>query len=122
MEKKRSIGVTIFGWYLIISSIVYFSTLLFRTFSKGPVTEVHWNTFAPLIWIGAIILGKRLLKLQKWARKVLLWWFIIFCLLTPIAILLFGASFIHFGQIAGIAISIVGIIYFTRPKVKEQFE
>ena len=123
MEKKKPIGVTVFGIILLLSSVPF----LFALLLTGPRAGVF---FIPLIAIPliCIITGVGLLKLKNWARMMTIF-------ISPILSFIFftvPSEFLHDKLPPAIAWSIVileagvisiGIIYYlTRPKVKEMFK
>lgn len=132
MEKKRSIGVTMFGWILILYSIVgLIKRALFLVnwdFHKGFPLEVTSDWILVLF----LIAGVGLVKLKNWGRRLVI--------LAALIKLFFYLKSLYlaftpaYKNATGITISfwisiaIFGIIYlliiyyFTRPKVKEQFK
>jgi len=125
MEKKRSIGVTIFGYLTLICAVWWISNIIRIIVTQG---EVESYESMPFYLIGAIIniaLSVGILKLKNWARLIFLWLFgigsigmflgglwmggdnLLLVILSSSIFLLPGALFIYF---------------FTRPKVREQFK
>ncbi len=152
MEKKRSIGVTIFACFFIIGGIFNITGMLKP---KNPSLPIQLQPGMPAIILGyistmlSLICGIYLLKLKSWARKLA----IILCVAHLITIPLFfkmlapiniaamrsvfaarGATemqqkqFEPFVSLVLMIVAAVGIIwnlsifyFFTRSKVKEQF-
>ena len=141
MEKKRSKGVTIIGnyhkWFLgvfgicvgsfilamlIMPSETYLETLKEsgRTLSGNRIAAVHFLILSVI----SFILGKNLLLLKKWTRKVTIY-FTFYCLLASVTTNINSALSFELRSVVNIffsmATSIAIIFYLTRPKVKEQF-
>ena len=130
MEKKKSLGVTVLGLFLILLSALSLIVLtLFPPMSKNPPLLTFY-----VIWaVGVFIAGIGIIRLKEWARKLALTFFTIKTIqlvassIKDINILIKKSS--SFGVIiVGIVLSVVFvivligiIIYLTRPKVKEQF-
>lgn len=129
MEKKRSIGVTLFGILFIIGGL------------HGTIRGLNmkdWFTFYSLISsIFLLILGVNILRLKEWARKGIIYYLVITTLLgifllpaifkrqiklTDIPLAQSDISFIAIFSVAmWTIVAIIEIFFFTRPKVKEQF-
>ena len=136
--KNRTKGVTILGWFLIITSITgilintytfiarpafiaKYSAQLFRFDSEliGQTTSIIGVAISGF----KFILGLNILKLKEMWRKLTIYYFLfdiiymfltIFLLINPIKGL---GGFLGSSIISGL------LIYFlTRPKIKEQFE
>lgn len=129
LQRRRSLGITIFGWYFIVNGVSYFLILLILIFSKMPVekmlfivNEMSPGPSQPLIAIGMIFLGNGLLDLREWARKLTLWFsgFAIFA--TIISFLLDAKKFNHSYVIFSLIVIVAAFYFFTRQKVKEQFK
>lgn len=140
MDKKRSIGVTIFAIIgLIFSGILSFVTSLFYIYGSfkaindsfvlvrfGAITsQILLISFIQFfVAIGLIIASLNLFKLKEWSRKLFL------CLNTVLFFLVSALNprITKFTKdsIIELAISsiyyLVFIYFFTRPKVKEQFK
>lgn len=133
MQKKRSKGVTIFGWIFIILGslpLLMIADALVRYKYYDTLVTVH-KSFAVLILayivgygILLLILGIGLLKLKELARKA----FLIFsCIILVISFIMFIMDIVagNIGKIIGdifrLAIFVSAFYFFTRPKVKEQF-
>ena len=127
MEKKRSKGVTIFGWLYIILSACGVMSLI--------AAIIEWQgmfyIFAMLAQIIFFLrIGRGLLKLQEWTRKWIIYLNIIVILLfISRTIWLYVSSpesrLLPIGIMAiltTVPILLLIIYFFTRPKVKEQFE
>jgi hypothetical protein len=155
--EKRSVGVTVFGWLIIIHFVIpiiwEIVAMLTRKPSPGPIgiypiisqakstsappnvliKLFKVNTFLlPLLMISSFIGGIGLLRLKRWSRKfaVVIFSMVIISSLTCLFLaILHNAfwklffpkmiNFIFYWLWLGFYIAIV--IYFTRPKVKEQF-
>jgi len=117
MKKKRSVGVTVFAYLNIATGILG----IFAFISGIKIIMLG----APLL----IIIGVGLLKLREWARKLEILttilsyffrWIVVFViskdLLTSIRYMF------QFKQVISLLAVVIIIYFFTRPKVKEQFE
>ncbi len=65
---KRSIGITIIGWVIIVS-VVPFWTLFYNNIFRLGMFMSTWNIIYSLL---NIVTGVGLLKLKNWARLLLL--------------------------------------------------
>ncbi|MFC1808470.1 hypothetical protein ACFL0T_08935 [Candidatus Omnitrophota bacterium] len=134
MEKKRSIGVTVLSFYLLLCAI----PALFAAFIGGisgshaqGVVEVALDRIMRILFISSPVLfvmaGIGLSKLKNWARLMTMF-------LSPIlSFIAIGMSGIFLDVImppkivslmipVGTVIMSIGIIfYLTRPNVKQQF-
>ena len=116
MEKKRSVGVTIFGWYFILVNLI--ALLIIRLLR--PEDFLNNLTERPIVIVRLIvylIIGIGILKLKNWARIGTIVIGIFYIIAAPVAILT--------ANIVGILFLLSGIsmlYFFTRPKVKEQFK
>ena len=117
MEKKRSVGVTIFGWLYIVLAVLSFLPAI------GGILEWQgWFYVISLFIEGALflIIGVNILRLKNWVRIFLIW--LNFILMGYFII---GTFFWEPRLLMGIVSLcpiLLGINYFlTRPKVKEQF-
>jgi len=124
MAKKRSIGVMILGWYFILNSISHFLCVFIYALSDISIEKItpSFVKYPPIItacWIGMIFLGRGLLALQEWARKVTIFLFI-FLILFFAAVLVFVS--IYFMHIIVFVFALIGLYFLTRPKVREQFK
>ncbi len=116
MRKKRSIGVTVFAYLNIVLGILGVLALLT---SSGVIIFT-----APLV-----IVGLGLFKLKEWARKLEIF-FVIFDYLSKWAIIVIISKNYQIGvwylyqteHIISLIAVIITIYFFTRPKVKEQFQ
>ena len=119
MEKRRSVGVTVFGWLYIVLGV--FGVLAF--FQRNSLIVFS----APL----SLLSGIGLLKLKEWARILTIILTIVGVLFRAIIYLrsiLLDAMPLNEALIFIIEwnfltwiIAIIIIYFFTRPKVKEQF-
>jgi hypothetical protein len=128
MEKKRLVGVTVFG---IVSLLVSTYLLFFMPIPLYGVPRFIRPLLNFSICIGYIIIVINLLRLKDWARKLYLF-FQILCLISA-SVLLYVFLVLSWGSldIKSLLVSIVFLLlygyligsmyYFTRPKVKEQF-
>lgn len=128
MEKKRSVGVTIYGYGYIVLSVLTIAILLGVIYKY--LLNIHviilgsfWITF----FLIDIIVLYFFLKLQNWARifQICFWSLSIPCnILIYLGIVQKSFPY-HESFIKTTIRSILGIIFLfflTRPKVKEQFE
>jgi len=117
MEKKRSVGVMVFGILALLFSFAYLTEI-------SILSKVLDTKIVVLMGFGFLISGIFLLKLKNWARilflftagaqsLVYIWWnftvkrdFLEHLVLLFVAILLF----------------LIFYYFFTRPKIKEQFK
>ena len=123
MEKKRSIGVTIFSWIFILQGI------------NGILPRGEVNTFSVITGGWALAAGIGMLKLLNPARlgAIILYVFLAgYALFYTIALAMqysinqYPESMIVSKALSLFIVSavflIVLTIFFTRPKVKEQFK
>jgi hypothetical protein len=130
MEKKRSVGVTVFGILFIVQSII----ILILAVIEYLVTASYGATAFPvarLIYIILLLLvGLGLLGLKSWAEKLILF------IIVPLFVI--ALPYFQFIKLKGLDtpkinlarfIEAIRILYgmlllyfFTRPKVKEQFK
>ena len=124
--RKRSIGVTIFGWFYILFSICGFMTLIAAILEWQGMLYIFAMLGQILLFLG---MGIGLLKLREWARKLVVYLNIIVVLLfiartlwlyvfTPESSL-FPIGIMAIFTIVPILLLI--IYFFTRPKVKALF-
>jgi len=133
MEKKRSKGIAIASWYLILSGIWIITMNLMRLWtvviyckdSNIPISKVTniliGTILAIIILIISINAGFGLLRLKPSARRtalILSWIGFIMGLLTIITF--FPMHIYH--KLILITNGLIYIIFLTRPKVKEQFK
>ena len=121
MEKKRSKGVTIFGWLNIV--VGAFGILAFLLRMPGGIM-----LGAPLL----LVIGVGLLKLKEWARIleiILTFGGVLFRIVIYLISILryaipLNRAWIFFikGNILGWITAGIIIYFFTHPKVKEQFK
>ena len=129
----RSKGVTNFGaFFIIIALYGFFASLL-----KSQLT-----VYGVITYIVLLVLGIYILKLKEWARKGIIYWYIIS---VPLSMVMFWLNLPEvnnklrergLNQLSSLStvglfiissliiISVAAIIiyFFTRPKVKEQFK
>ena len=128
MKKKKSVGVTIFGYSFFIYPFWIFMELIdegrFLTFSELMGIEFY-ILLSSCVSIIAIAIG--ILRLQNWARLI--------CVYGSILFLIWGLycgfsdanpfNFVGLAELCyfiyPLIISVPLLIFFTRPKVKEQF-
>lgn len=139
MEKKRTVGVIVFG---IIGISIGLAAILIHVIINQNSSSWSLSPFSLPYLIAAInfiVSGISMLKLRNWGRILFLWLMIIYALFG-----LFGALFLYIFYppfydrsyeskmtIRSISVgfyfavfllpSITSIYYFTRHKVKEQF-
>ncbi len=128
MEKKRSQGVTIFAWLVIIGSIL---NLVLNSAASDVNTQISVY-FYYLVSPISIIIGIYLLKLKDWARIGIIAVSIMVgvetIVTTPYCLNKLQSTYPRTGLpfIMAVLISLgfnCGLIYyFTRPTVKEQFK
>jgi len=121
IEIKRSRGVTIFGAYFIIYSIIDLLAKCLKLY-RFHNWLVYENIVGDFI---LLILAVKVLELMDWSRKGLIYYSIftpIFSLLTLILILKTYSYFLIFLFFQNVTFSLVVIYFFTRQKVKEQFK
>ena len=136
--QKRSKGVTILGWFLIITSItgtlinVYtfmarpafiakYSTHLFR-FDSELIYQIT-AIFGVAIRVFKFILGLNILKLRETWRKITICYFLfdILYMLCPMFLLVNPTEGLG-GFLAESIINSLLIYFLIRPTTKEQFE
>ncbi|MBM3250484.1 MAG: hypothetical protein FJZ09_06590 [Candidatus Omnitrophica bacterium] len=134
MENRRSKGITIFAWIIIVLSVINLISRLDYIF-KGTLKDYTagiGDYFYLIISILAIIAAIFLLKLKEWARIATL----IVAALVIINIILVSLSTIFKNFLVSLPASLImlvitliplafegGVIYyFTRPVIKEQFK
>jgi len=146
MGKKRSLGVTILSWYLMVSSLwmiiaskvlvflgdseqylvlnsILMKATLIINFSAPIMRGIRSENFVLLFNIALnviiIICGYGLLKLNDRCRKII----ITLCTLSIISV---GVEYIKYNPFMFLWIQMIFcltyIIYLTRLKVKEQFK
>ncbi len=139
MEKKRSIGVTLFGWVIIMASAFHFVTAVISTIQgiSSKIEEIPSRILIPHIafnlllhmFLGVflIILGLNILRLKSWARKTIICMSGIALISGVLAIiipLLVSRRTILPSDVALIPMIIISgfpLFFFTRSKIKEQF-
>lgn len=119
---KRSIGITILGWFIIISTLLYWP-LFYRLFTSH-LNLLIYNVLYSML---SIIVGIGILQLRSWARIIFL------CMITikTISVCYRGINYIFtsgFKRIVGIVdiVSILAVAIFifwflNRRSIKEQF-
>ena len=125
MEKKRSKGITILGWYFIIFSIFGFLGNLYF-FIGTPPLEILLKWLFLVQALGSLLLlfiGINILKLKELWRKIAI------CYFAYILLLIISISFYSKDIITTLLKHVLEIIiwsfiiyFITRPKVKEQFK
>jgi hypothetical protein len=150
MKNKRSVGVTFFARIYIISGVISLVSIAKSTFVSGGINKIVWLKGNSLyLWIGIVfavvstvlgllelIGGVGALRLIPWSRTLLVTLGMIRFIMT-IPIILFSIVFIHglnkppllfIFKIVVIGASLMAFFFvatvwfFTRPKVREQFE
>ena len=126
MGKRRSRGITIFGWIFII-----FSILGLLDFGRRPgLLNDFWLIYSFLTAALNLVAGIFILRLREWARRLV----IIVRILAIINTVTSWLSALHWAQTKEftpvtlylsfffyIVWSVVVIFFFTRPQVREQF-
>lgn len=124
MEKKRSIGVTVFGISLLLIAGIYITVVIVDFLQ--PMTHYEnsrydrLNIALLLLWALLIISSIGILKLKNWARIISL--LITWIVCTPIVLCSPMAgkdAYMYF--IPGLLIIVLITFFLTHPKVKEQF-
>ncbi len=119
---KRSIGITIFGWSMIVLS--FFSSFSF--FKTFPLQKGAFLYLSIIYFLSLLFIGIGILKLERWARILLFW---------LVAIKIVDISFkavpyllkphtkiIGFVDIIGILVTGAFVFwFFNRKSIKEQF-
>jgi len=132
MEKKRSVGVTVFSTLFIVSAISGWA----RSWSHLKSFGFMGVLYARLMAILLLVIAIKILQLKEWARKGIIYYYIIVSLvaifLIPRAVSLNIITEPEIDKMklpltVGLYIAIlitaaVVIYFFTRPKVKEQFK
>lgn len=123
MEKKRSRDVTVFA---ILHFIIGFYIFMALGIASGPYPyhlEFIIPYLIPLLWI---ITGIGLLKLKEWARKSAIYLAIFIIIVTSIASFSNKGRVSIFSEVAACGFYFIifsyFIYFFTRRKVKEQFQ
>ena len=123
MAKKRLIGVTFFGILAIAFSIMMFISYLPHLHSLRFLSTMRLLT--GLCWL---ICGVGVLRLLPWARLGLIALSAIYIIDTfsPLEPILYVIKTVDIYALAGISTGLLYfismIVYFTRPRVKEQFK
>jgi len=147
MKNKPSIGVIIFAVIIILGVVI--NIIHFSFHGSHPAGESFYPAWEKVFYIFsdliAIAISMNIFLLREWARKGVIYYQIFSVVCFPIIILLnskmvynrlvsqhphmtqaeimAGANFGLIASIGSILIFALLIIYFfTRPKVKEQFE
>jgi hypothetical protein len=114
MEKKASVGVIFWSIVIIITALL---GLIFGL--SKPLISVGnvLNVFYIICAIGALLL-------KEWARKAIVIISLISSIILVLALFFFALKISMFllGGLCLLAINIGELIFFTRPKVKEQFK
>ena len=122
MEKKRSVGVTIFGYLIIISGIlaIAWNWKNFPVFADARLKNflIICNT----LLVSSLIYGLGILMLKDWARKLALIVNIVVLVAYPSLLYIWKISGPTFAIVVSIGFPIAILYFFTRPKVKEQFK
>ena len=129
MRNKRSRGVTFFGWFFIIVSILSILTTFDVKATRRLIQDYGFlfSLFSLLADMAYLVAGIYLLKLSEIARKSIILLGIISLIAVPYFFIFDGKK--HAGNYAWIAAAFVFVIleviplyFFTRPEVKEQFK
>lgn len=120
---KRSIGVTILGWFIIISTILYWPI-----FYRLLATHLNLLIYNILYSLLSLVVGIGILKLQSWARIV----FMCMIIIQTISICYRGINYIlesGIKRVVGVvditAILLIAIFVFwflNKRSVREQFK
>lgn len=117
MNNKRSIGVTLFGWFYIINGLAEFIEIIWHFIKPLDKSVEELNVYGPIIGILFISIGIGLLKLKEWARIAMLILASIAIVVSPFLILSKPTN----NVIVILLFSCFILFFFTRPKLKEQF-
>jgi len=136
MEKKRSVGVTIFAILEFLPTFGFTSIKYFNF--NNPVAQSIPNfpiimyTYLALISIFSPICGIGLLLLKEWGRKIeiikYIFTYLGFWLIITLGAIFTNTSIIRVFKIAWgrflllTIVLMIPVFFFTRPKVKEQFK
>jgi len=125
MQERRPTGITILGLYFIVDAILSFIIIVVYLFSDTPhgqhpiFKNFSYGIGSPLVWVGMFFLGKGLLDLKEWARKVTVWISAIICVPLILIIIFFIVNIQNFVHLIAVFFA---WYYLTRPKVKGQFK
>jgi len=119
---KRSIGITILGWVIIISTILFWPL-----FYKQFITRLNLLIYNVLYSTLSLVIGIGILQLRSWARIIFLYMITI----QMVSVCYRGINYIFesgFRRIVGI-IDIIGILsiviflfwFLNKKSIKEQF-
>lgn len=132
MEKKRSIGVTVFGFLIVIFAL-FPVVILFRAFIE-PLRKVSFGGAFMYIAMALALffLALGIFRLKNWARVICLWLSYIwglavisigFSLGTGLYLLSKPTEFVVLGILFYALIIFVPIIFFLHhPNIKKQFK
>ena len=138
--KKRSIGVTVFGLSLLlfpVMAVVKLITVCQMSLRLSNTATEYYKTGYPhplsalFVFVASIVLVICILKLMKWAYYVLLVTSVLVIIKDVYGLISMFRSVLSGGAVVGvwfiepvvILFYFTAIIYFfTRSKVKEQFE
>ena len=131
MEKKRSIGITLFSIYFIIISV---GSLILIQLKPSWFISLH-RYYYVICDIALLILTVYILQLKEWARRGVIYFQILNVVLNLIFIVQQGMLpekypvatglrvLVFISPIIALGVGAFVIIYFfTRPKIKEQFK
>jgi len=133
MEKKRLIGITIFSSYLVFAGLIGFSSMIeiirrgiYFKATHPDVTGLGLGRHHVLVFIyfPFIIGGIFTFFRRNWARKLL----VAMCSLLCVDSIYYTYSAMSWRKVDWMeyilvsTVTIFPIIFFTRPKVKEQFK
>ena len=126
MEKRRSVGITIAGILIILFSLSFYLEGVIYCVSKSmPLSfilqRIITNPLIPILQVVNIICAIGILLLKDWARRT----FIFLCmvgLVLGIGALIFLMPIPLYNKMSLIIFDGAFLWFFTRPKVKGQFE
>ena len=127
MKKKRSIGITILGFSLLLPVISILLQFLPRVLLYCQFRRINFTAdfLVILTSVPFIVASIGILKLKNWARIFCIYWVALiglyFCYLCLSVGYLSLRSILE-ALVVSVIPAIVIIFYLTRPKVKEQFK
>ena len=144
MKKKRSIGVTIFGRIFVaigvtfgLLGILILSLSIFLSVTGEIRLDVLQANIQGFVFFGVIpsgvyiSIGMGILNLKSWIRKTLVPFLVIVLIATPFPVVCFMVviqkqilllNLIFYSGLFYCLFILASLIFFIRPKVKEQFK
>jgi hypothetical protein len=124
MEKKRSKGTTIFGWFFIFEGllIVLGNSCMITMLTPDMPMKLKLVPFYSIpVGVLHLVCGIGILRLKEIARKTMLFVTIGTALVGIFTSYIYSEYLTVFELLAYYCKFIIILIYLTRPKVKEQF-